>query len=624
MTSQQNRLWALETVLGPDALLVAGFSGSEAISSPFSFHVDLLSENDSIDLKTLIGTNVTLRVAQADDSPRFWNGHISGITQGWKGSVFTAYRAEIVPWLWFLGNRSDCRIFQNKTAVDIIREVFEDLGFQDFVFRLHGSFPKRDYCVQYRETDLNFVSRLMEEEGIFYFFEHQQGRHQLVMGNSPEAHQPCPGQSSVRCELATGGVEQEDLITDWRMGEAFVPSSLSLTDFNFKTPAAKLRVSLDGENSFEIYDHPGQYEQPTRGEQLTRIRLQEIQAFSTNAHGESTCRGFTTGFRFKLEEHYRKSWNQWYVLTEIRHSAHQGGNFMAGEVNLSPSDSVYRNEFVCIPHQTPFRPSRRTLAPVVEGCQTAIVVGPQKEEIYTDKYGRVKVQFHWDRQGKRNEKSSCWIRVSQYWAGERWGSVSIPRIGQEVIVDFLEGNPDRPIITGRVYNAANMPPYPLPGGAANMGFKSKSIKGRGYNEISVNDTNLTEGITIHAQHDMGTRVNHDETISIGHNRTEQVGKNETVTVVLTRMHTVGVNDMLNVGAAQEITVGLARAVTVGLSQQTNVGKNYSLDAGDSISLKTGASSITLNKDGTIIIEGKNIAIKGSSTVVAESERIDLN
>lgn len=511
MTSQQNRLWALETVLGSDTLLVAGFSGSEAISSPFSFHVDLLSENDSIDLKALIGTNVTLRVAQADDSPRFWNGHISGITQGWKGSVFTAYRAEIVPWLWFLGSRSDCRIFQNKTAVDIIREVFEGLGFQDFVFRLNGSFPTRDYCVQYRETDLNFVSRLMEEEGIFYFFEHQQGRHQLVMGNVPEVHQPCPGQSSVRCELATGGVEQEDLITDWRMGEAFVPSSLSLTDFNFKTPAAKLRVSLDGENPFEIYDHPGQYEQPTRGEQLTRIRLQEIQAFSTNAHGESTCRAFTTGFRFKLDEHYRESWNQWYVLTEIRHSAHQGGNFMAGDVNLSLSESVYRNEFVCIPHQTPFRPSRRTLAPLVEGCQTAIVVGPQNEEIYTDKYGRVKVQFHWDRLGKKNEQSSCWIRVSQSSAGKDWGAISIPRIGQEVVVDFLEGNPDRPLITGRVYNAATMPPYTLPAGADMMGFKSNSTKGGGgYNEIVIKDGKGSELIRIHAQKDMETKVLHDQ------------------------------------------------------------------------------------------------------------------
>jgi type VI secretion system secreted protein VgrG len=719
--TQENRFIAIDTPLGDDVLLLRGFTGYEGMSRLFRFDLDLLSEDTAVPFADIVGQNVTLTIAMADGSTRYFNGFISRFAQKGGDLQFTYYQAEMVPWLWFLTRTADCRIFQNMTVPDIILQIFRDLGFSDFKVLLQGAFEPRDYCVQYRETDLNFVSRLMEQYGIFYFFEHEKDKHTLVLANSPTAHQPCPGQPRVRCDFTAHAVLDEDIIHQWQMEQELRPGKYTVTDYNFETPSMNLAVNVNstvrvgGNDKFEVYDYPGEYLKKAEGEQWIRLRMEEEEAPHLVVRGASTCRAFTPGYRFDLEGHYNPAMDTTYVLTEVQHTATVGANYPARGAAAGES---YANHFLCIPYTVPYRAPRVTPRPIVQGPQTAVVVGKAGEEIWTDKYGRVKVQFHWDREGKRNENSSCWIRVSHPWAGKSWGAVSIPRIGQEVIVDFLEGDPDQPIITGRVYNAEQMPPYGLPGGQVISGIKSNSTKGGGgYNEFVMDDTKGNELIRVHGQYDMDSTIEHDlrehvlndrsrdvtnnETITIGNNRTETVGgnetltvsknrtetilgnetlsvaqnrsrtvsQNETVTVILTRTHTVGVNEAITVGGAQEITVGglqettvggaqgttvgLARSVTVGRSQDvdigrdltekigknhkenvgddrtTSVGKNDVLDvgkkltinAGDEIVIKTGQASITMKKDGTIILKGKAITIDAMQKIEEKAMNI---
>src|SRR5215831_10241199 len=713
--TQENKPIAIDTPLGEDALLLRGFTGHEGMSRLFSFDLDLLAES-SISFNEIVGQRVTIRI-DLDDSgkrKRYINGFVSRFALSGGDMRFTYYRAEIVPWLWFLTRTADCCIFQNMTVPDIITKVFKDLGFTDFKNRLEGTFEPRNYCVQYRETDFNFVSRLMEQYGIFYFFEHAEQKHTLVLANAPTVHQPCPGQAKARCDFASGVTLEEDIITDWQMEQELRPGKYALADYNFETPSTRLAVNVSstinvgGNGKYEVYDyHPGEYLKKAQGEQLAKLRMEEEEAPHVVASGSGTCRAFTPGYKFDLAGHSPQM-DKGYVLTEVQHMASVGDSYSDFSSGGDAEES-YSNHFTCIPFDVPFRPLRVTPRPTVQGPQTAIVVGRAGEEIFTDKYGRVKVQFHWDRKGERNENSSCWIRVSHPWAGKGWGAISIPRMGQEVIVDFLEGDPDQPIITGRVYNAEQMPPYGLHDEQVISGIKSNSTKSRGgYNEFIMDDTKGKELIRVHGQYDMDSTIEHDlrehvlhdrsrdvtnnETIAIGRNRTETVGgnetltvsqnrtetvlgnetlsvaqnrsrqvtQNETVTVVLTRTHSVGVNEMINVGAAQEVTVGgaqtvtvgaaqtvtvgLERAVTVGLNQDVNIGTNLSenignnhqedvgkddtlkvgnkltIDADDEIVIKTGQASITMKKDGTITLQGKNITIKGSGQIVVQASK----
>jgi type VI secretion system secreted protein VgrG len=568
--TQINRRLAITTPLGKDALLLRGFSGTEAISQLFHFDLDLLSENESLKFQDLVGKNVTLRIFDVEGEERYWNGFISRFSQGSQDRRLTSYRAQMVPWLWFLTRTSDCRIFQNKTVPDIIEKIFSDLKFKDYQLRLYGNFAPRDYCVQYRETDFNFVSRLMEEEGIYYFFKHEQDKHTLVLANDPAALEACPGQKTARYDFRGGAVAYEDVITEWHHEEEFRTGAWAQTDYNFETPSTSLAVTVNGNNPYEIYEYPGEYRVRGDGDRLARIRLQEHTARTSVCQGGSGCRHFTSGYQFTLQDHYRKDLNTSYLLTAVRHVATQGSY----EADGASQELSYRNSFECMPFSIPYRPQRVTLQPFVQGCQTAVVVGPAGEEIYTDKYGRVKVQFHWDREGRKNENSSSWIRVSHPWAGHGWGAISIPRIGQEVIVDFLEGNPDQPIITGRVYNAEQMPPFGMPGGAVVSGVKSNSTKGGGgYNEISLNDTKGTELINIHAQYDQQKKVEHDERVEIGNDRTEHVVHDEKITVDHDRTEEVKHDEQIAVGNDKTEYVKRNRKLTVGRDKSEVVKRN---------------------------------------------------
>jgi type VI secretion system secreted protein VgrG len=517
--TQENRLIAIDTPLGEDAVLLEQFTGREGISQLFHFELELLSEDPLIVFQGIVGQRVTLKIKLADpDERRYINGFVSRFTQSGASERFTHYRAEVVPWLWFLTRKANCRIFQNKTVPDIITQIFTDLGFRDFKNALQGNFESREYCVQYRETDFHFVTRLMEEEGIFYFFEHTQDTHTLVLANSSTVHQPCPGQMTALYEPAEGELEEEDAITKWEMRQEIRPGKYALTDYNFETPSTSLAVNIPsqvhlGDNSkYEVYDYPGKYPKRSQGETLVKVRMEEEETPGTVVIGEGRCRAFTSGYRFDLVEHYRQDMNTSYVLTEVKHSASVGDGYTTG----AGKGEGYTGEFTCIPFSSVFRPPRVTPKPIVQGPQTAVVVGKAGEEMWVDKYGRVKVQFHWDREGKWDENSSCWVRVAQNWAGKRWGAMFIPRIGQEVIVDFLEGDPDRPIITGRVYNAEEMPPYELPKEQTKSTIKSNSSKGGGgFNEVRFDDAKGKEQIFIHAQRDMDVRIENDQREWIG-------------------------------------------------------------------------------------------------------------
>jgi type VI secretion system secreted protein VgrG len=603
--TQTERRIAITTPAGKDALLLRGFAGTEAISQLFHFHLDLLSENPSIKFQDVVGKNVTVRILDANGEERHWNGFISRFSQGAQDRRLFAYSAEMVPWLWFLTRTSDCRIFQNKTVPDIIQKIFKDLAFQDFELRLYGSFAPRDYCVQYRETDFAFVSRLMEEEGISYYFKHQDGKHLMVLGNDPAAHAPCPSQQTARYDFRGGGVQYEDVITEWHQVEEFRPGAWAQTDYNFETPSTNLAVSVNGKNRYEIYDYPGEYRVRGEGDRLARIRLQEETAQCTISQGSSGCRHFTSGSHFTLEDHYRSDLNQEYLLTTVRHEARQEDYVPDAGSAGGEKELTYHNSFECIPFSVPYRPPRVTPRPFVRGCQTAIVVGPGGEEIYTDKHGRVKVQFYWDREGKKNENSSCWVRVSHPWAGQGWGAVSIPRIGQEVIIDFLEGNPDEPIIVGRVYNAGQMPPFGMPGGAMISGIKSNSTKGGGgFNEISLNDTAGTELINIHAQYDQQKKVEHDERVTIGNDRTEEVGRDEKITIGHDRTEEVKHDESIRIGNDKKELVVHDRRLEVQHDKWENVLHDKSEKIGHNKSIQVaGEHSERIDKSMDIVIAG---------------------
>ncbi len=747
--SQDEKLIAIKSPLGKDVLLLTGFSGTEEISRLFSFELAMVSEKHDISFDAIVGQGVTVSFVLADGNSRYINGIVSSFSQGRGGGEkggdpqFSYYRATLVPALWLLTQTSDMRIFQNKSAPDIIDKVFKDQNYKDYRLKLQGRYAKRDYCVQYRETDFNFVSRLMEEEGIYYFFEHEDGKHTMVIGDDPSCHKPCPGQKTASYHLSAEGWLEEDIITSLEMSKQIRVGKYTLADYNFEIPNTDLTAVVPsnttlGPGEREVYDYPGLYGKKSDGNRLAKIRMEEEEAQITKILGGSGCRAFTSGYKFTLTDHYRRDLNDKdYLLVSVTHEAVEGYS--------ADAEPTYRNSFQCIPHEVPFRPFRTTPKPFVKGAQTAIVVGPSGEEIYPDKHGRVKVQFHWDREGKKDDKSSCWIRVSQAWAGGGWGAMCIPRIKQEVIVDFLEGDPDRPIITGRVYHGANPPPYALPGEKTKSTMKSdSSLGGGGFNEMRFEDKKGSEEIFLHGQkdwtiailNDKNQTVGHDETLAVTNNRTKSVGHDETIAITNNRTKTVGVNQSETIGAnkdikvganhnetivanmsltvgsnktetvaintaetigaAKELTIGglyqvsvgaamnetigaakaeeigAAKSVNVGASSSENVGVNKSVNAGSNISetagesfavdagkdvlanagkkmmlasgddfgisggkngsveiadeltIKCGDATITMKKNGDIIIDGKNISVNGSGNLVMKANKIAGN
>jgi type VI secretion system secreted protein VgrG len=733
MSAVMPRMMELTTPLGKD-LLFRWLRGKEELGRASEFELAALSTRNDIKPSDLLGKKITVKLERVKGGYRYFNGHVTRFAQGDTVGRYYEYRMTVRSWLWFLTRTADCRIFQEKTVPEIIKEVFADHSMAVFDDGLTGTYIKREYCVQYRETDFNFVSRLMEEEGIYYYFEHGDGKHTLKLVDSDTGHKKLEGKASIAYHLPGRSLHgDEEYIQVFRQDQRIQPGLVATRSYDFAKPKADLGVKAQNiqkheSADYEWYDFEGDYIQTDNGDHLAQVRVDELHSEFELAEAECNVREIAVGRLFGFTNAPRKDQEKDYLIVSAEWDL-QNNTYET----VTQEDAIYHCTMKVLQSKQQFRPARITPRPTMGGPQTAVVVGPGGEEIYTDKYGRVKVQFHWDRYGKKDQNSSCWIRVSNPWAGANWGGMAVPRMGQEVVVDFLEGDPDQPIIIGRVYNADQMPPYALPANMTQTGIKSRSSKGGGaanFNEIRFEDKKGSEQVFIHAEknqdievendetkwvgHDRKKTIDHDETvlvknnrtetvgvnekIDIGANRTETVGANETisvsgnrtetvsqnevVTVLLTRTHTIGVNDMLNVGAAREVTVGGAQAITVGgaqavtvgaaqqetvgLSQtetygksqttsvgtdrtatvgdnctttvgkdqnlkvgknlstevgeddKRKVGKNLLIEAGDQVVIKCGSASITMKKDGTINIEGKDITIKGSGKIMEEA------
>ena len=637
-TKQDSRLIKIATPLGEDMILVEAMSVSEEMSKLYSIELDLVHAEEEMDYKpttvppaNILGKPVAISVKQSDEVERFFHGIVKYFQQGVRHSRFTFYKAVVVPQVWMLTQRQQTKIYQQMSVPDILREILS--GFTNS-FELQGTYEKRNYCVQYQETDWDFASRLMEEEGIFYFFEHSQNEHKIVIADTPQSNKECPGKSTIPYALKVGGEEELissifSLHTDYRL----LPGKVSIWDHNFQLPRKNLEVtkpsrfSVGGNDQLEVYEHPGGYAKKYDGidkgggeqasdlqkifndNQKTASNLSDaIDAGYATMVGSSDCPSLTPGHRFTLKDHPDSNTNGVYVITEARHTILQAPSYVSDE---SPAEA-YQNTFKAIAHgagEPPFRPLPVTPKPRVYGSQTAYVVGPSGEEIYTDKFGRVKVQFHWDRFGKSDASSSCWVRVAQGWAGNKWGMVFIPRVGMEVVVHFVEGDLDQPIITGCVYNPETMPPYTLPDEKTKSTIKTDSSKGGGgFNELRFEDKKGSEQIFIHAEKNQDIRVKNDCMEYIGNDRHLMV-KNDQLEKVDKDVHlTVGGNvnqkigDTLSINAQSDIheKAGMNFAAEAGMAVHIKAGVSAVIEAGTSLTLKVGGNFININPSGVYI------------------------
>jgi type VI secretion system secreted protein VgrG len=605
--TQENRnIWIQAPVLSPP-LLVRSLRGRESISSLFSFELELLSEDPAIVGADRMGQPMCVGLERLDAEPRYFHGIVSRFRAG-ESTVedLRAYRAEIVPKLWLLQMTADCRIFQNKSVPEIVEMVLNENGVSDFRFDLRGTYAAREYCVQYRETDLAFVSRLLEDEGIYYFFEHSSDRHVLVLADHKGYVNCLDAQVDYRV-----GSHTIDYVNSFQREFHFRPGKWSYTDYDFEKPSTYLGVTTNtvlppsSFKNFEIYDYPGNYTVPGTGNSLVKRRLEAEEAGYEVVVGTSGCAGFFAGGKFELADRTERE-SGTYVITSIDHHTAEG------EISLSiapPGGNLavgYSNEFRCIPADVLYRPPRLTPKTRVEGPQTAVVVGTAGEEIYTDKYGRIKVQFHWDREGKFDDKSSCWIRVAQNWAGQNWGVAFHPRIGQEVIVDFLEGDPDRPIITGRVYNAEQMPPYDLPDKQSVSTIKSRSTKqgeAENFNELRFDDTKGKEEIYFHAEKDFNRVVENNDSLKVGYDKKDK--GNQIIEIFNNQTLSVGCKDASE--GSQSITIFNNQSLTVGCKDAKDGSQIVHVYKDRSTKIETGNDKLHINKGHRDVILDKGNA-----------------
>lgn len=619
--TQTGRPIAVNTPLGKDKLLLIGFSGQESLSRLFNFQLELLATNinsKDVAFDKLLGQKIAVEVAAGKPGKRYINGLCNRVVEGEQDAEFTTYHLEIVPQFWLWTRKAQSRIFQQMSVPDILKKVLEGMNPAPS-FELQGTFEKRDYCVQYRETDFNFVCRLMEEEGIYFYFSHTSDSHKMVVSNSPQSHADVPVNSSLIYETLDGGNRPEDRVFQWQKSQELRSGKYTLWDHTFELPHKHLQASetilgsvqagkvahklaVGGNDQLELFDFPGEYAQRFDGvssgggdqaaeldkifqdnARTVKIRMQEEASASLIAHGSSTCTQLVAGHKFSLERHFNADGK--YVLTSVSHSAsldsYRGG---------SQDEFRYTNQFTSQPLELPFRPARLTPKPVVQGTQTAVVVGPPGEEIWPDKYGRVKVQFHWDREGKNDAKSSCWVRVTTMWAGKQWGMVHIPRIGQEVVVAFEEGDPDQPLIVGSVYNFDQMPPYKLPDNKTQSGLKSRSSKNASttnFNELRFEDKKDSEQIYVHAEKNFDGVVENNETRKVGFEKKDK--GDQTIEIFNNQVLKVGCSKASD--GSQTIDVYKDRTETVETGNETVTIKK----GNRSINVDTGNDTHTIKK-----------------------------
>jgi type VI secretion system secreted protein VgrG len=623
--TQTNRLFIFDSPLG-QTLLCNKFSGEECVSGLFKFQLELASEEFGISWDQLVGKNVTVGIRHLDGiSFRYFNGYISKFAPLRHAGRLAYYTAEMVPWLWFLTLTQDCLIYQHKTVPDVLTTTFNKYGYQDYQLKLTDSGDRHkpwEYCCQYRETGFEFVSRLMEIEGIYYYFMHEMGKHTLIMVDGLTAHTPCPYQSTFNYDhnLGAGLFRTADTISDTDMHKAMKPSVYAHKEFNFKKPEALLEFHSTLEDasssvqSLQVYDYPGEFEEVPEGRDWSKVRQEEQECDRVISHGSGNGRAMVPGYRFTLLQCDRTEQNIDYLILSVKHDA-QEGTLLPG---TDAQDASYSNSWSAMPWEVQYRPKRKTDKAQMLGAQTAWVVGPKGEEIYTDEFGRIKVQFHWDRKGQYDANSSCWIRIMQPLAGPGFGHIWIPRVGQEVIVDFLEGDPDRPIVTGCVYNQKNMPPYTLPDKKNWSGIKTRSTLGgtaSNYNELRFIDTSGSELYVLHAEKDMEITVNNDTNEIVGDNRTLQVTQDQIELVKGDKHNTVQ-------GELRE-EVGSNMSLNVGGTVNEKAAQNFVLEAGGDIHLKAGGRIVLEAAQGVFFL-GTGGFINVTDQVVIQGSQVLVN
>ena len=659
--SQAQRLARVDTGLGADKVFLERFTYHAHLSEPFLMLVDVVAERPT-DFTNALYKPVLIATSPELGAQRQFNGLLFGVERREDSQDGAHYQLAVRPWLAALTERVDIRIFQEMSAVDIIKKVFQTAGFADFKVKLQGQHPVREYCVQYRESDFAFVSRLMEDEGICYFFEHDAGRHVLVLADNPAAHIAAKGLPSLEFQ-PPGSERSKRKVNAWRWDERLSTASAKqeLSEYAFLTPGQKNKgaeAASPAGPHYEVYDHPSGFgalaeaaiqggAMPGESKRLAKLRLEALRAEVKQYQCETDALALNAGDKVTLKKHPQPALNIDYLVVAITHAftaqhyrSGGGGDEFSAEASIE-----------CIPYSQPWRPRLKTPKPVTAGPQTARVVGPlvdpkpTEDSIFVDKHGRVKIQFHWDREGKNDPKSSCWMRVSQGWADGGFGAMFLPRIGQEVIVDFLDGDPDRPIITGRVFNAAKMPPYPLPARKTVSTLKTRSVgkigpypeaeeapgaNDIGFNELRFDDAGGKEELYIHAQRDMNSWVRFDEHKKVGRDRAFRVGRNQETHVKKNETFIVETGD-----EKREVSKGSRDTkiqkddvlkVAMGNLKQTIDTGNFSMkvskgkakiEAMQSIELKVGTSTLKLTPT-AIVLKAMTITIDAKMTLAAKA------
>ncbi|MCU1788115.1 type VI secretion system tip protein VgrG [Pectobacterium polaris] len=588
---------------------VVDFRLDEGLNRPFSLSLSLASALSDVDFGAVLDQPCELMVWYEGELKRRVSGMVSGFTQGDTGFRRTRYQAEVRPALWRLGLRTNARIFQAQKPDTIISTLLEESGITDYAFALRNEHAVREYCVQYRESDLAFITRLAAEEGMYFFHEYEEGKHRLVFADDAGALTKGP---ELFFNLATQGLSEGEYVRRFHYAERVSTAEVELKDYSFKTPAyglshKKMSVELEHQReSYQHYDYPGRYKQDPSGKAFSGYRLDALRSGAVTSEGESNCAGLMPGNTFTLTEHPNATLNAVWQTVSVTHVGQQP---QALEEESGGEPTTMSNSFAVVKGTTTWR-AAMPYKPMVDGPQIATVVGPAGEEIYCDQYGRVKLQFPWDRYGVSNDQSSCWVRVSQGWAGGQYGMIAIPRIGHEVIVSFLEGDPDQPIVTGRTFHATNPSPYPLPANKTRTTLRSKTHKGKGFNELSFEDATDNEEIFLHAQKNMAVRVLNSKDERVDYNRTTSIGHDEELVVANDRKVTVeGNQDHKTTGNHLSLTEG-DRGIQVKGDLTQKISGVFSVDSNGDLTLQSG-SKLTLRVGGSfVVIHAGGVDIKG--------------
>ncbi len=628
------------TSLPPATFAVVGFELMEAFSSPYALYVRLVSADPAVDFADVVDNPATLTVTDTGVVQRVISGIVTSFEQGDTGLHQTEYQLLIRPSLWRASLRQNSRIFQLQDIQTILDTLMTENHITDVAYAFRYPHPQREYCVQFGESDFDFIQRLTAEEGIFYFFEFTDNTHTLVFADDMAAL----GAGPVLPYNATdAAAPAASCISSFRRGSQMRPASVTMKDYTFKNPAWDARFIHEGrdlqnqQSDYEHYDYPGRFKDEI-GKNFTRYRLEGLRNNAQQGNGHSNCFALQPGILFTLTAHPRLDLNTRWQPVSVIHSGTQPQALLASS---GGEGTMLRSQFSFIPAGQTWRPGPHA-KPVMDGPQIAKIVGPAGEEIYTDKHGRVRLQFPWDREANGDGSSSCWVRVSQAWAGQGWGAIAIPRVGQEVIVDFLGGDPDQPIVTGRTYHASNVVPNSLPAKKTQMSIKSKSYKSQGFNELRFDDATGAEELYLHAQKDMNTKVLNDRSTDVGNDHTETVKGNQTVTVdknqtvtvkqnqletvFIAKAETIGAAKTLTIGAAYQTTVGAAMNTSVGLEQGEQIGLDKTVKVGKTYAQTVGEDKTVTVKDNVRFVVGESFEIVcGNSTLRMDKEgNISIN